>query len=248
MEFHEFGSPEKPAVLLMHGMMQRWQTEYELLRPLEAHYRLIIPAMDGFYEGSGDFTSFADQAAQIEDYVRRHCGGRLHGAYGASQGGLLLTELITRGHIAIGTVIMDGCYVAHQGRIAGRVTVWMFMRFKRTGRFPALIHVMMRLMGSDAQSMTAAMMQSLYLGASDATIRRNFMENYTYRVRPELAQWPSPVHLWCGSKEPYALQSHREIMRYLPCCTEVVMPGLGHGDFLLKHTAEACSRIRSTIA
>ena len=84
--------------------------------------------------------------------------------------------------------------------------------------------------------------------ASDETIRRNFTENYTYRVRPELARWPSPVHLWCGSKEPYALKSHREIMRYLPGCTEVVMPGLGHGDFLLRHTEEACSRIRSTIA
>lgn len=248
MEFHEFGRPDAPAVLLMHGMMQRWQVEYDLLRPLETRYRLIIPAMDGFYDGSGDFTSFADQAAQIEAYVQAHHGGRLHGAYGASQGGLMLTELLTRGHIAIGTTIMDGCYVAHQGRIAGRVTAWMFQRFKRTGRFPALIRVMMRLMGTEQDTMTGAMAQSLYLNASDETIRRNFLENYTYRVRPQLSGWPSPVHLWCGSREPYALKSHREIMRYLPGCTEVVMPGLGHGDFLLNHTAEACEKICRTLS
>ena len=66
MLFNEFGSKENPPVLLLHGMMQDWHSEYELLKPLEEHYRLIIPAQDGFYDGSGDFTSFADQARQVE--------------------------------------------------------------------------------------------------------------------------------------------------------------------------------------
>jgi len=65
MLFTEFGSKENPPMLLLHGMMQDWHTEYEMLKGLEEHYRLIIPAQDGFYDGSGDFTSFADQARQI---------------------------------------------------------------------------------------------------------------------------------------------------------------------------------------
>ena len=65
MLFTEFRVKENPPILLLHGMMQDWYSEYELLKPLEEYYRLIVPAQDGFYEGSDDFTSFADQARQI---------------------------------------------------------------------------------------------------------------------------------------------------------------------------------------
>jgi len=65
MLFNEFGKKENPPVMLLHGMMQDWHSEYEFLKPLEKHYRLIIPAQDGFYDGSGDFTSFADRLKNI---------------------------------------------------------------------------------------------------------------------------------------------------------------------------------------
>ena len=147
MLFSEFGNKENPPVLLLHGMMQDWRSEYELLKPLEEHYLLIIPAQDGFYDGSKDFTSFDDQARQIEEYINKNYGGRVKGAYGASQGGLMLTELLTRNKIDLGTVIMDGCYIAHQGMIAGKVTAWMFKKYKNTGKFPAIINVMMKSHG-----------------------------------------------------------------------------------------------------
>ena len=57
MLFSEFGNKENPSVLLLHGMMQDWRSEYELLKPLEEHYLLIIPAQDGFYDGSKDTVS-----------------------------------------------------------------------------------------------------------------------------------------------------------------------------------------------
>lgn len=85
-------------------MMQDWHSEYELLKPLEKYYRLLIPAMDGFYDGSSDFTDFADQSKQIEEYIKANYGGEIYGAYGASQGGLMLTELLTRNNIKIQSV------------------------------------------------------------------------------------------------------------------------------------------------
>ena len=245
MLFNEFGLKENPPVLLLHGMMQDWHSEYELLKPLEAHYRLIIPAQDGFYEGSEDFTSFADQARQIEEYVQANYNGKVYGAYGASQGGLMLTELLTRNKIDMGTVIMDGCYVAHQGKIAGRLSSRMFIKFKNTGKFPPLIIVMMKLMGLKAEDL--GMMDSLYLKASDETVKHNFMENYTYRTRPEIAENKTMVHMWCGSKEPYAKKSHRELKKYLKNYKEEIMEGLGHGEFLMKHTGECCEKIHQTI-
>ena len=79
MEFHEYGRADAPAVLVMHGMMQHWRSMHALLSSLADQYRLIFAAMDGFYEGSSDFTTFADQARQIEEYVQANCGG--HGTF-----------------------------------------------------------------------------------------------------------------------------------------------------------------------
>ena len=246
MLFNEFGNKNNPPILLLHGMMQDWHSEYELLKPLEEHYRLIIPAQDGFYDGSQDFTSFADQARQIEEYVQMNYNGKVHGAYGASQGGLMLTELLTRNKIDLGTVIMDGCYVAHQGKIAGWVTYKMFCKFKNTGKFPALIMVTMKLCGLKAEDL--GMMDSLYMNASDETIKRNFMENYTYHTRPEIAKNETMVHLWCGSKEPYAIKSHNILKRYLKNYKEEIMQGFGHGVFLMKHQQENCEKIHKTFS
>ena len=245
MLFNEFGNKDKPTLLLLHGMMQDWRCLYETLKPLEEHYRLIIPVQDGFYDGSGDFTSFADQARQIEEYIQTNYGGRISGAYGISQGTIVLTELLTRNRITIGTAIMDGCYVAHQGKLAGKAMAQMFRKYRDTGRFPALIRLSMKLMGLTEDDME--MMKSLYLGASDESINRNFLENYTYRARPEIAETSAKVYLWCGSKEPYAIKSHKELKRYLNEYHEEIMPGLGHGQFFLKHSDECCGKIHNVL-
>lgn len=246
MLFNEFGNKENPPILLLHGMMQNWRSEYELLKPLEEHYRLIVPAQDGFYDGSGDFTSFADQARQIEEYININYDGKLFGAFGASQGGLMLTELLTRNKVSFGTVIMDGCYVAHQGRISAIATAWMFKKYKNTGKFPALINVMTKKMGKTLDDLTAGLDNRMYLNASDTSIDRNFMENYTYRTRPEIAQNETMVHLWCGSKEPYAIKSHNILKKYLKNYKEEIMDGFGHGEFLLQHSKECCEKIHKT--
>ena len=106
--------------------------------------------------------------------------------------------------------------------------------------------VMMKLMGLKAEDL--GMMDSLYMNASDETVRRNFMENYTYHTRPEIAQNETMVHLWCGSKEPYAIKSHNILKRYLKNYKEEIMPGFGHGEFLMKHQKEVCEKIRKTFS
>lgn len=248
MLFNEFGKKEDPPVLLLHGMMQDQHNVYKLLKPLEDYYRLIIPAQDGFYEGSGEFTSFADQARQIEEFVQKNYGGELYGAYGVSQGGLMLTELIGRNKIEIKTVIMDGCYVAHQGRISGFVTYKMFCKYKNTGKFPWLINLTMALMGTALDEMMGCgMKDALYLNSTDETVKRNFMENYTYHASPNVAGWKAKVYLWCGSKEPYAIKSHNILKKYLKNYEEEIMDGLAHGELLMKTPEKCCEKIRETL-
>ena len=160
----------------------------------------------------------------------------------------MLPELLSRNKIKIDTVIMDGVYVAHQGKAAGILTYRMFRRYRDTGKFPGLINVMMALMGTTLDEMMSGLEKTLYLKASDESMKRNFIENYTYHVRSDIAGAEAMVYLWCGSKEPYALKSHRYLKKYLKNCKEEIMPGFGHGEFLLNHQAEICAKIHRTIA
>lgn len=123
----------------------------------------------------------------------------------------------------------------------------MFRKYKNTGKFPALIHVMMKLMGTSLEEMMGGLEKTLYLGASDETMKRNFLENYTYRTRHEIADTSANVYLWCGSKEPYAIKSHKILKRYLKNYQEEIMEGFGHGEFLMKHQSEICDKIHKTL-
>lgn len=241
MLFNEFGIKGEKLILCMHGMCQDWHSEYELLKPLENNFRLIFPAMDGMYPNAPEFTSFADQAQQIEAYVQENYNGHLDGIYGASQGGLMVVELLTRGNIDIGVAVTDGVYVAHQGTIAAYGSYWMMKYFQKHRKPPKVMDIMMALMGLDEESYS--MFNCIYWDVSLESMKRNLLENYTYRVHPKIAATKTKVHLWCGSKEPYALKSHRILKQYLKKYDEVIMEGFGHGEFFLKHQDKMCAKL-----
>lgn len=242
MLFTTYGSRKNAPVLLMHGMCQDWKCMYEFLHKLENYYYLIIPAMDGFYNGSGEFTSFSDQCRQIEDYAReQHCG-KLYGVYGISQGTIVLSELLARNNIEIEKAFFDGTYVAHQGKLAGLCTNWIFAAAKkRNGKFPKAMNITMNLMGLSKDDLI--MLKYVYWDASFESIKRNMIQNYTYHVDPSIKKLQTQVTLCCGSKEPYAKKSHKILMTYLKNCTEVILDGYGHGQMIYFHGDELSDMI-----
>lgn len=245
MLFNEFGEKGNPVILGMHGMCQDWHSEYKMLKPLEKDFRLIVPAMDGMYPNS-EFTSFADQCRQIEEFIKENYNGHLDGVCGQSQGGLMMVELLTRGNINIDTAVLDGTYVAHQGKLAGYGAYWMMKYYKDHKRPPKVMDIMMHLMGLTEEAYS--MFDVIYWDVSYESMKRNLLENFTYRTSPNIANTKTKVYLWCGSKEPYALKSHKILKRYLKNYEEEIMKGLGHGEFFLRHQDEMCQKITKAIS
>ena len=215
MQFHVFGDKEKPTLLIMHGMMNDWKIFYEKTKSLTHSFYLIYPAMDGFYDGSGDFTSFTDQCRQIEKYVKKHFDGKLDMVYGLSQGATLMDELLTRNHITIRAAILDGLYVARQGSLAGSITVNQLLKMQKNGGKLtwSVRKVIMPLMGMTKKHM--ASFHCIYWGFSKTSAVRNAHEQYTYSQSPAIAETKAKIYLLCGSKEPYALKSHKIIKQYI---------------------------------
>ena len=161
---------------------------------------------------------------------------------GASQGAALLTELLARNNIAVDKAVLDGVYVAHQGKWCVYMGKWLMGKVKKNGGiFPKIMDVFMKLMGLKKEDYK--MFEMLYWNVSDVSLERNLTENYTYHAKPELANSQTKVYLWCGSKEPYAKKSHRILKKYLRNYEEEIWKNMGHGQMLINHQSEMCEKL-----
>ena len=73
--------------------------------------------------GAPDFISFADECAEIEQYVIENYDGKLDAAVGVSQGATLMAILAARHVTTIDKAILDGVYVAHQGKLCANLAL-----------------------------------------------------------------------------------------------------------------------------
>ncbi len=246
MQFHAFGDKKNKRVLALHGMLCDWRKFRELLRPLEDSYYVIYPAMTGCYDGSEDFVSFADECAQIEAYVLENLGGKLDAVWGASQGATVLTELLARNRIQVPTAILDGVYLAHQGKLTAKLGLKAFLKMQKNGgEMSKAMKKVCLLMGLGEEDL--AEFTLMYWGASESGMKANLIENYTYRVKEAVRDSETEVHLWFGSKEPYARKSHNILKKRLRHYTERIWPGVGHGVMLYFHTAAYLDAVRTVL-
>lgn len=246
MQFHAFGDIQKKKILALHGMLCDWRKFRELLRPLEESYYVIYPAMTGCYDGSPDFISFADECEQIEAYVSKNLDGKLDVVWGASQGATVLTELLARNNISVQTAILDGVYLAHQGRICAELGLRGFMRMQKNGgKISKGMQVACKLMGLAKEDM--AEFSLMYWGASTSSMKANLIENYTYHVNEGIRDSETEVYLWCGSREPYVKKSHATLKKFLRHYKEKIWPDVGHGVMLYFYTDEYLNGIRTVL-
>ena len=87
----------------------------------------------------------------------------------------------------------------------------------------------------------------MYWGSNKDSMYANLIENYTYRVNPDIADSNTMVYLRCGSREPYAKKSHRILKKYLKNYKETIWKGQGHGKMLFAHTEKYISDIKEAL-
>ena len=246
MQFHEFGENGNPKLLVMHGMLCDWRKFREIFMPLERDFRVIYPAMNGCYDGAPEFKSFAEECTEIERYLIDTHDGRLDAAVGVSQGATLMAVLASRNIVSIGKAILDGVYVAHQGRLCADLALKAFLRMQKNGGTPNRAFLKaMPLMGLDESDLDE--FKLMYWGGNRESMRANLVENYTWRVPADFRIDHTKVFLWCGSKEPYAKKSHEILKKHIADCEERIFEGYGHGQKMIRDTADYLNEIRKIL-
>ena len=246
MKFHEFGDKGDKTLMVMHGMLCDWRKFRELFQPLEQDFRVIYPAMNGCYDGAPDFKSFTDECAEIEKTIKCNYNGKVDAAIGVSQGATLMAILASRDAVTIKKAILDGVYVAHQGKLCADLALKAFLRMQKNGGTPSRAFLKaLPLMGLDESDLNE--FRLMYWSGSRESMRANLVENYTYRIPDDFRIDHTKVYLWCGSKEPYAKKSHEILKKHIADCEERIFDGYGHGQMMIRETAEYLELIRRTL-
>ena len=247
MQFHEYGPTEKKTLMVMHGMICDWRKFREIFMPLEQDHRVIYPAMNGCYDGAPDFKSFAEECAEIERYLIDNYDGKLDAVVGVSQGATLMAILASRHVVSIDKAIMDGVYVAHQGKLCAALALKAFLRMQKNGGMPSKAFMKaLPLMGLDASDLDE--FKLMYWGGTRESMKSNLIENYAYRVLDDFRIDHTKVFLGCGSKEPYARKSHEILKKHITDYEERIFEGYGHGQKMIRETDDYLCEIRKVLS
>jgi len=77
MNYREYGADNARTVLLLHGGGLSWWNYRGEAALLEGDFHVILPILDGHAGSDRDFTTLADNAAEIVDFIDARLGGRV---------------------------------------------------------------------------------------------------------------------------------------------------------------------------
>lgn len=235
MNFHEFGNPKKPHIMLIHGGGNAWWNYLRQARILAEDYHVILPTLDGHGEEyRTPYISTEDSADKLISYIDRHCGGRLFFLCGVSLGGQIVLEMLSRRSDIADKTVVDGSICFPQPAMARfcigtvRFLGWtMFSRVSCKCQL-ALLRLMPKMRFSKEiedyylQDMPRLPKETLY------TMYRTYMAEY--RLKDSIRNTKAELMYWYGSKEMKCVkESARMVKELVPSCRIYEAKGCDHG-------------------
>ena len=145
MKVYEFGKKSAPALLLLPGTCCHWKGNFGRVIPLlEKDFRVLCVSYDGFDETENtEFPTMSEETEKIEAYIKEHCSGHIHGAYGCSLGGPFVGLLAARQNIhmdygILGSSDLDQSPVA-AAKLQTALLLPLLYPFIRDGKFKSRI-------------------------------------------------------------------------------------------------------------
>ena len=246
MNFHEFGDPRNPAVMLIHGAGNAWWSFLRQARTLEERFRVILPTLDGHAEECGEeYVSTEDEAHKLLEYVKARCGGELFLLGGVSLGGQIVMEMLGQRPDVARRAIVDGALCIPQpamakacsacatllwplmfGRTACRLQMWALKTF-----FPDEMRLPPELERRYVEDMPRLSRRAL------RTVYRTYMGSYQLKDAVEASG--ADIEFWYGEREMRCVkESARLLASKAPRCRVREAKGCGHGTLAVYHPDE----------
>ena len=244
MEFHTYGNPTDPTLLLLPGLGVSHEIFLPLVELLKERFHIVAAEVDGFLIGKPSrFTSVDDQAAQVNRYVQEHFDGKLDVAYGLSLGGKILSRMMERNEITINHAVMDAApllplpkWSVGPLRYYQAFNVWSC--FHWTGFWRWLFH-------SHYFDVLLDEMKKVFPSDGTRAVKEGYKSVYTNKLE---SIHGADIHYWYGTKEAFAAKPQAKHL--LTLCPEThveIFPKMNHGQLLVDHPEEIAKRIETIV-
>ena len=240
MDFHHYGDPTHPSLLLLPGLGVSHEIFLPLVELLQDRFYVIACGVDGFLIGQSSlFTSVDDQAAQANRYVQEHLGGSLQAAYGLSLGGKILSRMLERNEIVVSHAFLDAApllplpkWLVNPLRYYQCFNVWTCYHW--TGFWRRVFH-------SHYFDVLLDEMKKVYPFGGGQAVLDGYKSVYTNKL--ESISGPD-IHFWYGTKEAFVAKPQvRHLLALCPDTHVEIFPGMNHGQLLIDHPDEVARRI-----
>jgi hypothetical protein len=236
MNFHEFGDPKNPSVMLIHGGGNAWWNYLRQARALSDRYHVILPTMDGHGEEyATPYVSTEATADKLLAYINKNCGGRIFALSGVSLGGQIAIELLSRKPDLVQKAIIESsiCYpvpnlarfciittkltgkLLFSEKACKRQLAWMPRMLPEKMQFPK------ELQDYYMQDMPRLPLKTLI------TMYRTYMH---YQLKDQLRDTKAEVMYWYGQKEMRCVKKSATLFKsYVRNTSIYEAKGYNHG-------------------
>lgn len=233
MTIYEFGKENEKTVLLVHPSLVMWDY-FDLVIPLlEKKYHVIVPALPGYDEKSGqDFTSveeIADALSQLSSSFNL--------VYGCSMGGAVVVRMLGLGKVPIQNAVIDGGITPYQ--MPKFLTVFPAVRdflMVSMGKWGGK-KLLMKAFDTDVYSEEdMEYVEKVFRFISLKTIWRTFYSTNNYDMPRPVPETNTNIEYWFADVEEKSRKLDIQyIKQNFPKTRFVKTAGVGHGGLAPFH-------------
>lgn len=245
MQYKEFGKDRNQTIVLLHGGGLSWWNYREAALLLQSDYHVLLPILDGHAGSDRPFTTIADNAAGILDFIQCRCGGQVLLIGGLSLGGQIVLEILSQNSGVCPYAIVESAAVIPSG-ITNALIAPAFGSSYGLIQNKSFAKLQFASLHMKPDLFEAYYTDTCRIRKSDMIA---FMKASTsYSLSDAVADTTAEVHVFAGEKENRGiLRSADAVCRAIPGCRKTILPGLHHGEFSLNHPQEYARTIRNIL-
>lgn len=246
MKFDVFGKKENPVIVMLAGSFCAGDCMEYLYSKLRDDFRVIVPTYNGLYENSVDFTTRANEARLIADYIVGdgiHTVAMVYGqSMGSEVGAELLRQLTDRG-VKVVHAVFDG---APMIRLSKAYKAFMYFKFStmiRLAKRKSVDEIMnmglVKQLGGSNASALRPMLEDVAAVApyiSKQTIKTQVECCYTFDFPAMEEEMQKNVHFLYGSQEKAYKTCFKGVKKAYPHANYQIEDGHGHMTYSVEHT------------
>jgi len=233
MNVMEYGTKNRPVIVLLHGGGLSWWNFREQAERLSQNYRVLLPILDGHGDSDEGFHSIEENARRILAYIDEQLGGAVEIVGGLSLGAQIALEILSQRANICSYAIIESAAVLPDRLTAALVGP----------SFSACYGLIRQAWFSRLQFQYLRIRQDLFedYDRDSRKIQKADLITFVkasalYRAKPALGQTKAKVLLVVGQKESSRIQrSARLLQDIIPGSVLRREKGLHHGAFSLNH-------------